>query len=106
MLVSFTPKLTSLMHPWLKQYEVWHYLNFVTSGKISKVCRAAGLNEIRFRTDSLYNTLCRLETDEAFARRQKAFVPAYKFLKSTKLLNLLKNLPASFITPMMFTGRL
>ena len=77
-------------------------LNFVTTGRIRRLCRSLGL-AVSFDHEILYCTLIRLDTDPEFARRQSVFLPVYRFLKLTRAIELTRFLPPAWITPMRFS---
>ncbi len=101
-LVPFFPKKTVWFKPSLKQDELWQGLHFITSGRLRKMSNRCGL-KIVFEKGILYRTLLRLDSDPEFAKRQAYFLPIYRILKATRLLQLLKYLPASIATPIRFT---
>jgi len=101
-LVPFVPQKTELFRPSLRQSSLWRGLIFITTSSLRRFCNEHQL-EIRFRRDRLRLTLARLETDPAFCERQKIFVPLYRLLVRTRLLQLLDLLPIAMTTPITFT---
>lgn len=101
-LIPALPKAAAWIRPRLRQEELWRSLNFITTGRIRKICRHLGLN-VRFREGVLYETLMRIETDPEFsARHPAAFRGVLRLLRRTGLIALLRHLPASMATPMTF----
>jgi len=104
MLFPFYPKLTVLFKPSLRSSSLWNGLNFITTGKLKRICKIKNLS-IEFKKDALYNTLLRLENDPMFAQRQKYFIPLYRVLKFTGLMKILVKIPIALTTPITFTIR-
>ena len=102
LLVPFFPALTSFFNPGLKKHALWNDLNFVTTFKLRKICRALGL-AITFDNGALLRTLLRFETDPGFAARQRIFFGLYQMLKKIGLMKMIKMIPASLTTPITFT---
>ena len=100
-LVPLFPRMTEWFKPSLRHSEFWKGLNFVTTGRIRRLCRSLGL-AVSFDHEILRCTLIRLDTDPEFARRQSLFLPVYRFLKLTRGIELMRFLPPAWITPMRF----
>jgi 2-polyprenyl-3-methyl-5-hydroxy-6-metoxy-1,4-benzoquinol methylase len=99
LLFPFSPRTTSFFRPSLKHSPLWGGLNFVTAGKLKRVCRSCGL-DITFKRGVVLESFQRLR-EEGFARRQKFFLPFYHFLQKTGLINTLNLIPIPFTTPLV-----
>lgn len=104
MILPFFPKLTEFFKPSLKKSSVWQSLNFITTGKLKKICKANHL-KIEFKKDKLQKTLLRLENDPMFAERHKYFIPLYRILKLTRLIKIIDKIPIALTTPITITIR-
>ena len=85
---------------------LWDSLNFITSPWIKKICIRNRL-VVSFEKGILHRTLCRLEEDPEFLKRQSnSLIKGISWLlKATHLLNLTQYLPADLSTPMVFQIR-
>src|SRR3989344_2702478 len=102
LLVPFFPRFTERLKSDLADSSLWNSLNFITTTKLRAMCSTYGLR-IEFKRDRLSKTLRRLDDDPSFAKRQKFFVPIYRFLKKTGLTKLLDSIPSALTTPITFT---
>lgn len=101
-LVPGFPQAVTWLRPSLRRDELWQSLNFITTGRVRRAASAEGL-DIQFRGSVLYDTLKRIGTDPVFTdRHPKLFLSMFRFLKQTRLLELLRWLPPSLATPMIF----
>jgi 2-polyprenyl-3-methyl-5-hydroxy-6-metoxy-1,4-benzoquinol methylase len=99
MLFPFSPGTTSFFKPSLKHSPLWGGLNFVTAGKLKRVCKSCGL-DIKFKRGVVLESFQRLH-EAGFAQRQRYFLPFYYFLEKTGLLNALNLIPIPFTTPLV-----
>lgn len=105
-LIPGVPKYTELLLPAkISESELWRSLNFITYGRVQKLCRAHGL-VAEFATGLLYDQLVRLGADETFRARHggRWSHGLYQLLKSTRLLMLTKRVPSRLISPMRFVA--
>jgi SAM-dependent methyltransferase len=102
-LIPFVPRLTAIILPRLQKSDLWNSLNFITATRIRRAARSLGLRA-RFHPDTLYRTFQRLEADPEFLRRQSnpLVIGVFRTLKTTRALSLLRFLPPSLATPMVF----
>ncbi len=105
-LLPFAPRMTQNLLPRLRESELWQSLNFITAGRVRRQARHLSL-VTHFRAGLLYETFRRLDSDPEFLRRQSnPFVlAAFRILRATRALKLLRFLPAGLATPMVFELR-
>jgi len=104
-LLPFTPITTRhfFQKKIAKRQDVWDSLNFITYTRTKKALNKFNL-ESSFTTGLTYEAFERLGADPVFQERHGKTIAGktYKFLKTTKLLKLMKHLPKSHTTPMEF----
>ncbi len=100
-LLPLVPAATSRLRPDLADDPLWHSLNFITAGDISRFARRAGL-ALTFRPGILADAVERLARDPAFARRQGWAGRIAAALGKAGALGWLRALPPSWLTPMVF----
>jgi 2-polyprenyl-3-methyl-5-hydroxy-6-metoxy-1,4-benzoquinol methylase len=99
------PRFTAKLAPRLVDHPVWQSLNFVTLSQIRRMMQEAGL-DTTFRGGMLHQTFVRLDQDAAFGARHKGMITkVQRILKWTGLLDLMRHIPASLATPMVFECR-
>ncbi|MBV9509027.1 MAG: class I SAM-dependent methyltransferase [Caulobacteraceae bacterium] len=104
-LIPGAPRFTTRLLPSLRNDPVWRSLNFVTLGQIRRIARDTGL-VATFRPGMLHQAFARLDADHAFGARHKGMATRLqRLLKRTGLLGLLRHLPPSLATPMVFECR-
>jgi len=82
---------------------VWESLNFLTYRQVVAFFADKDVS-LRFEDELLFQALRRLETDPLFrARHEGLLVQIYQFLKVSRLLQLIRKLPPSCTTPMIFS---
>ena len=86
--------------------DLWDSLKFVTAGRIRKICRSHSM-EVWFQPEVMHRSFMRLDEDSEFLKRQSngIVVNAFRVLKATGVLDLLRYLPAGVSTPMVFRIR-
>ncbi len=85
---------------------LWDSFNFITWRLVRKMARDGDV-DVSFERALIYNSFTRLGSDEEFMKRHKDGPVGwlYRFLKTTRLLGMLKFLPPALSTPMVFTYR-
>lgn len=82
---------------------VWKSLNFLTYRQVVTFFEDKDVS-VSFVDELLFQALRRLETDPLFrARHQGPLVRIYQLLKASRLLQLIRKLPPSWTTPMVFS---
>jgi len=82
--------------------EIWDSLNFICHKQVRRFAAAHGCS-IMFKRGQTHRALVRLKMDEIFRQRHEGMVSkAAVFLDKTGLLGLLRHLPPSMATPMVF----
>lgn len=104
-LVPGFPQAVTALKPELCQDELWRSLNFITSTRVKRFARRAGV-DVCFEPGLLYEAIRRLDDDPQFSERHRGLIPAvYGALKKLGLIHALKYLPPACATPMRFTCR-
>lgn len=104
-LVPGFPQAVTVLKPHLHKEELWRSFNFITTSRVKRFARRAGL-DIRFDRGLLYEAIHRLDDDAQFSQRHRGLVPlVYGALKRLGLMGALKHLPPALATPMRFTCR-
>lgn len=83
---------------------IWKSLNFIDWRTVRRMAKRNSVR-VRFESATLYESLIRIASDGQFAKRHRNSVAdyAYRILKGTKLLSLVKLVPPACATPMIFT---
>jgi SAM-dependent methyltransferase len=73
--LPFAPKVTSLMfnRRVSQKRDVWRSLNFVTAGRVRRICRDLGLS-VKFERGAMDDAFRRMEQDPVFAARHNNFL--------------------------------
>jgi 2-polyprenyl-3-methyl-5-hydroxy-6-metoxy-1,4-benzoquinol methylase len=100
-LVPFVPSWTARVRRELADNPLWQSLNFITAGDIARFAARHNLH-VQFRAGVFADAIERLANDPAFARRQGWAGRTAAALGRTGALRLLRALPATWLTPMVF----
>jgi 2-polyprenyl-3-methyl-5-hydroxy-6-metoxy-1,4-benzoquinol methylase len=103
-LIPFYPEATNLFLPRrISDDKLWRSLNFITYFQIKRLARANGLST-SFLPGAMSEALKRLDSDAAFAGRQKGVASdIHRVLKAMGGVGAIKVFPAWASTPMMVT---
>ncbi|MGI9350696.1 MAG: class I SAM-dependent methyltransferase [Rhizobiaceae bacterium] len=108
-IVPFAPGMTKkiFLKKIQKQPDIWETLNFISLPKVRQIAKRNNAS-VEFEKALIYKSFKRLGEDEEFMSRHKDGLVGrmYRVLSLTRLLGLLKFLPPSLSTPMVFTYRL
>jgi 2-polyprenyl-3-methyl-5-hydroxy-6-metoxy-1,4-benzoquinol methylase len=105
-ILFWSPALTKLV--WrekiAQQDGVWASLNFVTYFRVRAIARNIDCG-VEFKRSMTYEAFSRLRTDKEFKSRHQGTLvwKIFRFLEVSRLLKLMKLLPAWASTPMIFT---
>ncbi len=103
----FASSIEGLDAPWIADgAALWDSLNFITAGDVLRYAGTRGL-DVAFEPGLLYRSLRRLEQDPWFRRRHagSGLMCCYRLLKAGGVMSLLRRLPPTWTTPMIFTMR-
>jgi SAM-dependent methyltransferase len=104
-LVPGFPQAITLLKPQLREDELWRSLNFITTSRVRRFAKRAGLDVVLAR-GLLYDAIRRIDTDPAFSKRYRGLVPmVYGILKRLGLIGALRYLPSALAMPMGFRFR-
>lgn len=103
-LVPFAPSLTARLRRELADNPLWQSLNFITAGDVARFAARHDL-DVHFRPGVFADAIERLVQDPAFARRHGWAGRTAAALGRTGALRLLRALPATWLTPMVFELR-
>ncbi len=96
------PKKSSFIIPKrITSTNLWKSINFINYFDIIRYAKQNHATVV-FKQRALYETFLRLEKDKEFSGRHRWIWMLAQFLKTTKLINLLKFIPAFLNTPMVF----
>ncbi len=105
LLVPGAPRATARLLPHLVGNAVWASLNFVTASQVRGFGRRSGLTTT-FRKGMTYEAFMRLDQDDAFGARHPGLVSRlHRAMKAMGVLRLLRHIPATWATPMVFEYR-
>jgi SAM-dependent methyltransferase len=98
-LLPLAPQLTPFLGS-RRSENLWRSLNFITSTDLRAYARLFGLR-IAFKQGALSEALERLCREPAFAARHPTILYSIaRAMKTTRLINILRRLPPSWVTPM------
>lgn len=105
-LIPFFPRWTGPLFGKGGHEELWDSLNFITAGRVKRICRRHAMS-VEFQPGVLHQAFLRLEQDPEFRKRQSSgpVVRLFLFLKASGLLSLLRFVPPTLSTPMVFRIR-
>lgn len=107
-LVPLSPKLSRLLFRSKinRDPDLWTTLNFITARRVRHIARDNGCR-VSFEPGLLYQAFRRLGDDPEFLSRHEGglAVTIFKILNRTRLLGLLRAIPAGLATPMEFVIR-
>ena len=82
--------------------DIWNSLNFITCNSVKYLCKQEGLCCV-FEKGLLYRAFKRVDSDPVFKQRhQGIIVHVAHMMMKTPFKQLVRNIPASFSTPMIF----
>ncbi len=81
---------------------LWASLNFITARQVRRWARRAGV-DIRFTRGVLAEALDRFVSDPVFADRHEVLSGVVSILRRSGLVEVVRRLPASLVSPMKFT---
>jgi len=85
--------------------EIWNSLNLITSNQIKRFCRTQNLT-CDFEKSLLYKAFQRIHDDPVFQQRHQGMIStAANLAVKTPFRQLIRNIPASLSTPMIFEIR-
>jgi len=85
--------------------DIWHSLNFITCRHIKTFCRQQQLI-CHFQEELLYQAFCRIHHDPVFQQRHQGLITyVANLMMKPPFKQIIRRLPASLSTPMIFTIR-
>ena len=85
--------------------EIWNSLNLITCSQVKRICRAQNLT-CDFEKSLLYKAFQRIHDDPVFQQRHQGMIStAANLAVKTPFRQLIRNIPASLSTPMIFEIR-
>jgi len=97
----FPRKMSFLIPKRITNTSLWQSLNFINVFDIKAYAQKVHVT-VKFEKQLIYKTIMRMEEDKEFSHRHKGVSKIINVLKAMGLLNIIKILPVSLNTPMVF----